>query len=141
MTSEAVVQIFLTLAITIFVFNIVLGLYVALKMMRPQKVRFALLWTFYILAILTTLMQIALTFYLALYPEYIENCFIYRKTPASILHATICSGVVACGFIAIATMHQIRYSLRVIMQELSYEQAQKRIKIFNFFAIILWVIF
>lgn len=41
----------------------------------------------------------------------------------------MCSGIVACGFIAIATMKQIRLSLQVILKEITQDQAMKRLRV------------
>ena len=97
-------------------------------MMIPQNVRFVLLWLFYITAIILSLLEITLMVYLLVYPEYVYQTYIYTRSTVSILHCIICSLIVACGFIAIATMKQIRLSLQVILKEVSKEQAMKRLR-------------
>ena len=106
--------------------------------MIPRKIRFVLLWLFYIAAITVSLLEIGLMTSLMFDPQKIIECYVYKKTADSVVHSAICSSVVACGFIVISTMNQIRNSLLVILKERTKEQAQKHIRAFFFIGIMIW---
>jgi len=84
------------------------------------------------------MVQISLIIYLLFEPDQISRCFIYIKSPPSIIHLVLCSCISGCGFIAIATMQQIRRSLKVILGDITPAQAQRQIKMFNAVSIGLW---
>ena len=74
-----------------------------------------LLWLFYLAAITVSLMEIGLMTSLMFDPQKIVECYVYKKTGDSVVHSAVCSCVVACGFIVISTMNQIRNSLLVML--------------------------
>lgn len=70
----------------------------------------------------------------------IPDCYVYRNSWVSILHCFMCSCIVACGYIAAATMHQIRCSIQVILKQSDAEKAERRIKRFYFTVLGIWLI-
>ena len=118
----------LSINLLVFIGNADFGFYIIIRMMIPQKVRFVLLWLFYIIAIILSLLEITLMIYLLIYPDKVYQCYIYSRSFASILHCIVCSMIVACGFVAIATMKQIRLSLLVILKDITKEQAMRKLR-------------
>lgn len=136
--QEGVIRGLLCFNLLVYAFNACFGSYIVARMMVPQKVRFFLLWLFYVVSITLCLFEIALMTYLLVYPAQIEDCYIYGRSPASIIHCIVCSLIVACGYIAIATMTQIRLSLQVILKEITKDEALKRLRAFMALYVTIW---
>ena len=104
-TEEILLRVCLSIDLVIFSFNLLMSLYIMTRMMIPQKIRFALLWTFYVAVVLVSVLEIGLMIFLLTEPSKIASCYIYGQSIPSIVHNCICSCVAACGLICAATMH------------------------------------
>ena len=110
------------------------------KMMLPQRILYLTLWCFYVFALSATILQIGMTLVMIILPEQMIWCFVYANNTMSIVHSCMCSCMTACGYIAAATMHQIRCSIQVILQAKTVKEAKKDIKRFDICLISLWVL-
>lgn len=116
--EDTVLRGLIAICLAFFLTNLVSGSYIFLKMILPQRINFRMLKTFYYCALLTSLVQVALASYLLIYPQDIHKCYTYEKSVASVLHGIVCTGITALGFITITTMHQIKTSLRFMLNQL-----------------------
>ena len=113
--NDWILQVVLGIDCLFFIFNASIGIYIVLGIMLPHQLNYKLLWTFYIFAILSSLIACGLAVTLIFEVDKMENCYIYQKDWVSVFHSIMTASVVACGYIAAATMHQIRVSLQVIL--------------------------
>ena len=139
-SQKITLRVLVALNFAYFAANAVFGVYIIVRMLVPQRSRFVLLWLFYVVAILISLLQMALMVLLFIDPDSVKECFTYVIEPVSLIHMITGSLVISCGFIAIATMFQIRCSLRILLNELTIEQAKHRTVLNNTFCASFWFV-
>ena len=54
--EDIVLRIFISVDLVVFTFNLVMAIYIMVRMMVPQKIRFALLWVFYIVVCIVSVL-------------------------------------------------------------------------------------
>ena len=75
--NDWILQVVLGIDCLLFIFNASIGIYIVLGIMLPHQLNYKLLWTFYIFAILSSLIAFGLAVTLIFEIDKMENCYIY----------------------------------------------------------------
>ena len=75
--NDWILQVVLGIDCLFFIFNASIGIYIVLGIMLPHQLNYKLLWTFYIFAILSSLIACGLAVTLIFEVDKMENCYIY----------------------------------------------------------------
>ena len=93
------IRILLGLSTCLFLANFVFGLYIVLRMMVPERVKYRSLWIFYTAAISACLLAASVNLFLMVYPDRIYLCFASERTWVSTVHSAICSLFMLSAFL------------------------------------------